>query len=254
MYRRVLLKLSGEALGKSMKKDDAKACCTDEKADKVLFDGEQFDRVARVIKQASDMGTQVGVVIGAGNIWRGRKGFDGMNAVTADQMGMLSTVINCLCMKDALARAGQKACVMSAIDMPRVCETFRADIAVQKMEEGTVVLFAGGSGNPFFSTDTAVVLRALEVQADAILLAKNVKGIFTCDPCDKVHGKDAVFIPRISYREAMERNLRVMDTAALALCQEYKVPVMHVFGLNEPENILRVLGGENIGSVAYPEG
>ena len=158
-YRRVLLKLSGEAL----------------KTGNDLFDFDQVHRAATVIRKMTDMGTQIGIVIGAGNIWRGRQGpAANMDAVTADQMGMLGTVINCLCMADALRQAGVDAVVMSAVDMNRFCEPFNAMTARRYLSEGRVVLFAAGSGNPFFSTDTAVALRAIEMQVDAILMAKNI--------------------------------------------------------------------------------
>ena len=167
VYKRVLLKLSGEAL----------------KTGSDLFDFDQVHRAAAVIRKMADMGTQIGIVIGAGNIWRGRQGpAANMDAVTADQMGMLGTVINCLCMADALRQAGVDAVVMSAVDMNRFCEPFNAMTARRYLSEGRVVLFAAGSGNPFFSTDTAVALRAIEMQVDAILMAKNIDGVYTADP------------------------------------------------------------------------
>ena len=167
VYKRVLLKLSGEAL----------------KTGSDLFDFDQVHRAAAVIHKMADMGTQIGIVIGAGNIWRGRQGpAANMDAVTADQMGMLGTVINCLCMADALRQAGVDAVVMSAVDMNRFCEPFNAMTARRYLSEGRVVLFAAGSGNPFFSTDTAVALRAIEMQVDAILMAKNIDGVYTADP------------------------------------------------------------------------
>ena len=164
-YKRVLLKLSGEMLGENGR----------------LFDHGIIDHVAKVLVDIVNRGVELGVVIGAGNIWRGRSGGE-MDRVTADQMGMLGTVINCLAMRDAVQRAGGNAVVMSAIEMPRVCEVFNAEKARKYMRKGCVTLFAAGSGNPFFSTDTAVVLRAVEVGADAILLAKNIDGVYTDDP------------------------------------------------------------------------
>ena len=232
-YHRIIVKLSGEALG-----GDGKA-----------FDRDIALRAARVLVQAARGGqTEVGVVIGAGNIWRGRQGAD-MDAVTADQMGMLGTVINCLYMADAVRGAGGKARVLSAIAMPKVCETFTKQRALECMAQGEIVFFAGGSGNPFFTTDTAVVLRAIEVEADAILLAKNIDGVYTADP-----RKDpsAVLIPRISYQEAAARGLQVMDMTAFLLCAEHRVPAVRVFGLSEPENILKVIAGDQMGRVLYP--
>ena len=172
-----------------------------------------------------------------------------MDAVTADHMGMLGTVINCLCMRDAVERTGGHAVVFSAIDMPRVCEPYNVQSARQAMAEGKVVFFAGGSGNPFFTTDTTVVLRAAEMQADMLLLAKNVDGVYTADP-----NKDpnAQLIPDISYVEALERRLRVMDTAAFAMLTEQAIPMVRVFGLAEPENILKVIAGDPRGTVLHP--
>ena len=232
-YQRVLLKLSGEMLGENGR----------------LFDHAVIDRVARVLVDITKRGIELGVVIGAGNIWRGRSGGD-MDRVTADQMGMLGTVINCLAMRDAVQRSGGKAVVLSAIEMPRVCEVFNAEKAKKYMKKGYVTLFAAGSGNPFFSTDTAVVLRAVEVQADAILLAKNIDGVYTADP--KVD-PSATLIRDISYEKAQEMRLKVMDAAAFALCAENKVPVVRVFGLFEPESILKVLDGDDTGTVLHPE-
>ena len=232
-YKRVLLKLSGEMLGENGK----------------LFDHDMIDRVARTLCQVADRGVQLGVVIGAGNIWRGRQGKN-MCAVTADQMGMLGTVINCLCMQDAIARAGGKAQVMSAIEMPRVCAVFNAQEAARKLKKGHIMLFAGGSGNPFFSTDTAVVLRAAELEADAILLAKNIDGVYDSDP--RVN-PEARLIRSLTYEKAQEMHLKVMDAAAFAMCAEQHVPVVRVFKLDDPENILRVLDGDDMGTVLTSE-
>ena len=232
-YKRVLLKLSGEMLGENGR----------------LFDHDIIDHVAKVLVKIVEDGTELGVVIGAGNIWRGRSGGE-MDRVTADQMGMLGTVINCLAMRDAVQRAGGKAVVMSAIEMPRVCEVFNAEKARKYMKKGNVTLFAAGSGNPFFSTDTAVVLRAVEVGADAILLAKNIDGVYTDDP---KKNPDATLIREISYEKAQEMRLKVMDAAAFALCAENKVPVVRVFGLFKPESIIDVLDGDDMGTVLRPE-
>ena len=234
MSKRIIIKLSGEALGGNGQ----------------VFDFAQAQTAARVLAQASRMSYQIGVVIGAGNIWRGRQGQD-MDAVTADQMGMLGTVINCLYMADAVRREGVPTRVMSAIEMPRVCEVFHAGRAIQAMEQGEIVFFAGGSGNPFFTTDTAVVLRAVETKADIILLAKNIDGVYTADP-----RKDptATLIKDISYEEAESRKLRVMDTAAFTMCAEQRVPQVRVFGLSDPENILKVLAGDPMGTVLHPAG
>lgn len=233
-YKRVILKLSGEALGNGAE----------------LFDFDKVRGVAEVIRKMRSMGVETGIVIGAGNIWRGRQGPAAhMDAVTADQMGMLGTVINCLCMADALRQAGVDAVVQSAVDMNRFCEPFNAMAARRHLSEGRVVLFAAGSGNPFFSTDTAVALRAIEMQVDAILMAKNIDGVYTADP-----HKDptAVLIKDITYAEALHRGLKVMDAAAFALCAENRVPMVRVFGLDRPENLIAVLDGSDMGTFVHP--
>ena len=233
-YRRIMLKLSGEALG----------------LDGWLFDYEKIRQVAGVLCDITHRGIEAGVVIGGGNIWRGRQGgAAGMDVVTADQMGMLGTVLNCLIMKDAVIQAGGKACVMSAIHMPQVCDIYRADKAIQRLSEGAVVFFGGGLGNPFFTTDSAVALRACELRAEALLLAKNIDGVYTADP--RVH-PEAKLIKELSYDEAIERRLGVMDMAALQLCRDQAIPVLRVFVLNEDENILRVLACYEMGSFHNP--
>ncbi|MBQ9300016.1 MAG: UMP kinase [Clostridia bacterium] len=231
-YKRVILKLSGEALGENGR----------------LFDQKLIAHVGRILAEISRKGIELGIVIGAGNIWRGRQSQE-MDAVTADHMGMLGTVINCLCMRDAVERAGAKAVVFSAIDMPRVCEPYNVQSARQAMRDGNVVFFAGGSGNPFFTTDTAVVLRAAEMQADALLLAKNIDGVYDDDPRKN---PEARLIPDISYNEALGRRLKVMDTAAFAMLTEQAIPTVRVFGLAQPEDILRVLDGDPCGTVLHP--
>lgn len=232
-YNRVILKLSGEALGSS----------------NGIFDFEKVQSTASIIARMHEVCPQIGIVIGAGNIWRGRQGPSAnMDAVTADQMGMLGTVINCLCMADALRKAGLDVTVMSAVDMNRFCEPFNAMTARRYLGEGRVVLFAAGSGNPFFSTDTAVALRAVEMEADAILMAKNIDGVYTADP-----NKDpsATLIKDITYTEALKRSLKVMDAAAFAICAENKVPVVRVFGLDDPDNLIAVLQGSDIGTFVH---
>ncbi len=233
-YKRIILKLSGEAL----------------KSGSDLFDFVKVRETAEIIRRITEMGVEVGVVIGAGNIWRGRQGPSAnMDAVAADQMGMLGTVINCICMNDALTKAGVDSVVMSAVDMDRFCEPFNAYRARKYLSEGRVVLFAAGSGNPFFSTDTAVALRAVEVQADAIMMAKNIDGVYTADP-----HKDpaATLIKDITYKEALNRGLKVMDASAFAVCAEQGVPMVRVFGLDDPENLIRVLEGDDMGTFVHP--
>ena len=234
VYHRILLKLSGEAL----------------KAEKDLFDFEKVNGVAKIIRRMHEMGTEIGIVIGAGNIWRGRQGPSAnMDAVTADQMGMLGTVINCLCVADALRREGLDAVVQSAVDMNRFAEPFNAMAARRHLKEGRVVLFACGTGNPFFSTDSGVALRAIEMEVDAVLMAKNIDGVYTADP-----NKDpsARLIPDITYAEALAKGLKVMDASAFALCAENKVPMVRVFGLDDPENLIRVLEGDKMGTFVHP--
>ena len=234
VYRRVLLKLSGEAL----------------RSDKDLFDFEKVGRVASVIRRMHDMGVEIGIVIGAGNIWRGRQGPAAhMDAVTADQMGMLGTVINCLCVADALRKAGMDAVVQTAVDMNRFAEPFNAMAARRHLKEGRVVLFACGTGNPFFSTDSGVALRAVEMEVDAVLMAKNIDGVYTADP---LKDPSAVLIKDITYTEALQRGLRVMDAAAFARCAENQVPMVRVFGLDDPDNQIRVLEGSDIGTFVHP--
>lgn len=233
-YRRVMVKLSGEAL----------------KSKEDLFDFDQVRSVAKVIAQMHGMGTQLGIVIGAGNIWRGRQGPAAqMDAVTADQMGMLGTVINCLCVADALRQVGVDAVVQSAVDMNRFAEPYNTMAARRHMEEGRVVLFACGTGNPFFSTDTGVVLRAIEMEVDAIFMAKNIDGVYSADPRKD---QTAVLIPDLTYQEALDRGLQVMDTAAFALCAGNRVPTVRVFGLDRPENLLKVLQGDTMGTKVHP--
>ena len=234
VYHRVLLKLSGEAL----------------KSGTELFDFDKVRQTAEIIRDMHNLGVEIGVVIGAGNIWRGRQGPAAhMDAVTADQMGMLGTVINCLCVADALRQARLDAVVQSAVDMNRFAEPFNAMAARRHLAEGRIVLFAAGSGNPFFSTDTAVALRAIEMQVDAILMAKNIDGVYTADP-----RKDpsATLIRDITYQDALAKNLKVMDAAAFALCAENRVPMVRVFGLDDPRNLIRVLEGSDIGTFVHP--
>ena len=234
VYRRILLKLSGEAL----------------KSESDLFDFNKVRQIAGLIRQMRGMGVEVGIVIGAGNIWRGRQGPSAhMDAVTADQMGMLGTMINCLCLSDALRQAGLDVVVQSAVDMNRFAEPFNAMAARRHLSEGRVVLFACGTGNPFFSTDSGVALRAIEMQVDAVLMAKNIDGVYTADP---MKDPAATLIKDITYAEALARGLKVMDASAFALCAENHVPMVRVFGLDDPQNLIRVLEGSDIGTFVHP--
>ncbi len=233
-YKRVLIKLSGEALGENGR----------------LFDFEQIDRVAAVIREVHEMHAEIAIVIGAGNIWRGRQGPAAkMGAVTADHMGMLGTMINSLAMQDALERQGIQTRLQTAIEMTRFAEPYTYRRAMRHLEKGRVVLFACGTGNPFFSTDTAAALRAVEIGADAILLAKNIDGVYDDDPRQNPEAK---LLKDITYAEAQQRGLRVMDAAAITICMENKVPAIRVFGLDDPENILRVMQGDGMGTLVHP--
>ncbi len=233
-YKRVILKLSGEAL----------------KSENDLFDFDKVAGVAKIIRKIHDMGVEIGIVIGAGNIWRGRQGpAANMDAVTADQMGMLGTAINCLCVADAIRKEGMDAVVQSAVDMNRFAEPYNTMAARKHLQAGTVVLFCCGTGNPFFSTDSGIALRAIEMQADCVLMAKNIDGVYTADP-----HKDptATLIKDITYQEALNRGLKVMDASAFALCAENKVPMVRVFGLDDPENLIKVLEGDDMGTFVHP--
>ena len=234
-YQRVLLKISGEALAGAPGRG---------------IDFAFARQVCQVVQDCVRHGVQVGLVVGGGNFWRGVKDGGGrMERARADQMGMLGTVINCLCVADALRQAGLDAVVQSAVDMNRFAEPFNAMAARNHLSEGRIVLFAAGSGNPFFSTDTAVALRAIEMQVDAILMAKNIDGVYSADPRQD---PSATLIRDITYQEALARNLKVMDAAAFALCAENHVPMVRVFGLDDPRNLIRVLEGSDIGTFVHP--
>ena len=234
MYRRVILKLSGEALG-----EDGKLFCHD-----------KFEETAAILMKIQQMGIQTAVVIGGGNVWRGRRGASTrMGTVAADQMGMLGTLQNCLYMRDTLARLGAKATVMSAVEIPRFAETYNTVTALRHLEDGHILLLACGLGNPCFSTDSAVALRAIELECDAVLMAKNVDGVYTDDPNEV---PDARLIPDITYDEAAKRNLRVMDSAAFYMLRDSHVPMVRVFALEPPENLLKVLRGDTMGSFVHP--
>ena len=230
-FKRVLIKISGEALAGDKKTG---------------FDFDLISSVCAVLKRASEQGVQIGIVIGGGNFWRGVKdGAGKVERVSADRMGMLATCMNCLAVCDVLRQLGAKARVMTAVDIMGVGERYDTRRAIEYLEAGEIVLFGGGSGAPFFSTDTAAALRAAEIHADAILLAKNVDGVYSDDPNKN---PDAVKFDRISYAEVLARRLAVMDTAATALAMENELPVA-VFALKDPMNILRVLDGENVGTI-----
>lgn len=229
--QRILLKLSGEAL-----MSEAGGS----------IDPEIVQRLAQEVKDLCDAGIQVGLVIGGGNILRGaEKASDGLNRVTSDQMGMLATVINALAMQDALEYLGQPVRVMTALKINQVCEDYIRRRAVRHLEKGRVAIFAAGTGNPFFTTDTAASLRAIEIDAELMIKATKVKGVYSADP-NKV--ADAVFYPRLTYDEAIDQRLNVMDTTALVLCRDNNLP-MRVMNIFEPGAVMRLMRGEDIGSL-----
>lgn len=230
-YQRILLKISGEALG-------------GEKG--TGFDEPTMDAICGGVKKAHDLGVQIGIVVGGGNFWRGVKdGGDRMERTRADQMGMLATVINCLALADSLEQRGVEVRVQTAIEMTRIAEPYIRGRAIRHLEKGRVVIFGCGTGNPFFSTDTGAVLRAAEINADAILLAKNVDGVYSDDPAKN---PDAVKFDEITYDEVLARHLMVMDSTATSLSMDNHIPII-LFALKDPENILRVVMGEKIGTV-----
>ena len=232
VYKRVLLKISGEALAGGKGSG---------------LDFEMIGSVCDVIKECLDMGVQVGLVVGGGNFWRGAKNSGGgkMERTRADHIGMLATVMNCLAVADVCEQKGIPVRVQTAIEMRAVAEPYIRGRAIRHLEEGRVVIFGAGTGNPFFSTDTAAVLRAAEINADVILLAKNVDGVYNADPA-----KDptAVKYDTISYDDVLAQHLMVMDTTATSLSMDNHIPVL-LFALKDPRNIIRALCGENVGTI-----
>lgn len=232
--KRVILKLSGEVLG----------------IDGKLFCHEKIEDVARMLIDIKNTGVELAVVIGGGNIWRGRRGAaTRMGTVAADQMGMLATLQNCLYMRDTLAHMGTDAVVMSAVDILRFAEPYNTVTAIRHLKEGRIVFFACGIGNPCFSTDTAVVMRAAELECDAILMAKAIDGVYTADP--RVD-PDAVLIPDISYDECAHRDLKVVDASAFYLLRDNNFPMVRIFALDPPDNVLKVLAGDPMGTILHP--
>lgn len=229
-YKRVLIKISGEALA----------------GDKKF--GLNFDvigPVCDIIQRCVEIGTQVGIVVGGGNFWRGVKdGAGHVERVSADRMGMLATAMNCLAFADVLRQCGGEAKVLTAVDIQGVGERYSTDKAIEYLKSGKVVMFGCGTGCPFFSTDTAAVLRAAEIGADAILLAKNIDGVYSADPR---LDPSAVKYDSISYDDVLAQHLAVMDSTATSLAMDNDIPVI-VFALAEPENIVRVLQGEKLGT------
>jgi len=226
-FRRVLLKLSGEALmGR----------------EKFGIDPATLHRIAEEVKSVHSLGVEVALVIGGGNIFRGVAASTqhGMDRASADYMGMMATVMNALAMQDAIERSGLPTRVLSAIEMRELCEPYIRRRAIRHLEKGRVIIFAAGTGNPYFTTDTAAALRAMEIHADVLLKATKVDGIYDKDP---MQHKDAVRFARLTYIEVLQRNLKVMDSTAIALCRDNRLPVI-VFDLHQPGNICRVASGD----------
>lgn len=232
-YRRVLLKMSGEAL----------ASGTDG-----ILNFDLIGQIADQIRRCVEAGVQVAVVVGAGNIWRGRQGTD-MDRVRADHMGMLATVINSIALQDAFIRAGLNATVMTSVEMKAFADVYTARDAIAALESGKVVIFGGGLGVPFFSTDTPAVVRAAEIGADCVLMAKNIDAIYSADPKKE---PNATRYTELTYRQILDQNLKAFDLSAMIFCQENGISG-YAFGLADPENIYRVVMGEPVGTLIHNE-
>lgn len=229
-YNRVLIKLSGEAIGKK----DGRG-----------IDNKKLERVVDQIVEISKTGTQIALVIGGGNFWRGRYGDEYIERTTSDYMGMLATVLNALAFQEMAESKGLDIRTMTSIQMQEIAEPYIRRRAVRHLEKGRVVLFAGGTGNPYFTTDSCAALRATEINADLILLAKNVDGVYNKDP--KKY-PDAKKYDEVTYMQSISEGLNVMDTTAITLCMENKIPI-YVFALNEENSIIRAINGEKIGTI-----
>lgn len=229
-YKRILIKLSGEAIGK----EDGRG-----------IDSKKLEKVVEQIIEVSKKGIQIAIVIGAGNFWRGRYGQEYMERTTSDYMGMLATTLNALALQDMLESKDIYTRVMTAIEMKQIAEPYIRRKAVRHLEKGRVVIFACGTGSPYFTTDSAAALRAIEMDAEVILLAKNVDGVYNKDPKEE---KDAIKYDEVTYMQAISENLKVMDATALTLCRENKIPII-VFGLNEKDSIKRAVSGDKIGTI-----
>ena len=228
-YKRILLKLSGEALSGPQKTG---------------IDAETVGKICDKIKEIVEMGVQVSIVVGGGNFWRGRDGHQ-LERTTSDYMGMLATAINALALQDSLETRGIYTRVQTAIEMREIAEPYIKRKAAKHLERGRVVIFACGTGNPYFSTDTGAALRAAEIDSEVILLAKTIDGVYSADP--KVD-PSAVKYDEITYLDILNKDLKVMDSTATSLCRDNKIPLI-VFGINDPENIVRIVKGEKIGTI-----
>ena len=228
-YKRVLLKLSGEALAGERKSG---------------IDADTLGRICDKIKEIVDMGVQVSIVVGGGNFWRGRYGHQ-MERTTSDYMGMLATTINGLALQDALEARGIYTRLQTAIEMRQIAEPYIKRKAAKHLEKGRVVIFSCGTGNPYFSTDTCAALRAAETDSEIILLAKTIDGVYSADPKED---PNAIKYDEISYLDILNKNLKVMDSTATSLCRDNNIPLM-VFGIDDPENIVRIIKGKKIGTI-----
>ena len=229
IYKRVLLKISGEALAGK---------------DRFGINEEMTRKVAEEVKQIHDMGVEIAIVVGGGNFWRGRTSKD-MDRATADYMGMRATVMNTLALQDAFLAIGVPAKVQTAIEMKEVAEPYARRRALSHLEHGDIVIFGAGTGNPFFSTDTAAALRAAEIDADVILLAKNVDAVYDCDPAEN---PNAVKFDELTHMEVVEKDLKVMDLTAATLCKDNNIKI-HVFAIAEEGNVKKAVSGEKIGTI-----
>lgn len=234
VYKRVLIKISGEALAGAKH---------DGKGSGFGLSSEMLADVAKNIKTISDMGVEIAIVVGGGNFWRGAQNGH-MDRTRADHMGMLATVMNSLAMADALEQQGLTVRVQTAIEIQRVAEPYIRNRAIRHLEKGRIVIFGCGTGNPFFTTDTAAALRAMEIDADVILLAKNIDAVYDSDPAKN---PDAKRLSYITHDEILSKNLKVMDSTAASLCRDNHVKIQ-VFGISEPENMVKVVCGEKIGT------
>lgn len=230
MYKRILVKLSGEAIGQ----DDGRG-----------IESSKLERVADQLVDLNKDGVEVAVVIGAGNFWRGKYGGNYIKRTTSDYMGMLATTLNALALQEMLESKGVQTRVQTAIEMKQIAEPYIRRKAVRHLEKGRIVIFACGTGSPYFTTDSAAALRAIEMEADVILLAKNIDGVYNKDP--KKYD-DAKKYDSVTYMQAISEKLGVMDTTAITLCMENKIPIC-VFALNEENSIIRAVSGEKIGTI-----
>ena len=228
-YKRVLLKLSGEAIGGEEKKG---------------VDADTLGKICDQVKNMVDLGVQVAIVVGGGNFWRGRYGHQ-MERTTSDYMGMLATAMNGLALQDSLEARGLSTRLQTAIEMRQIAEPYIKRKAIKHLEKGRVVIFACGTGNPFFTTDTAAALRSAEIEAEVILLAKTIDGVYSADPKED---KTAVKYDEITYLDILNKDLKVMDSTATTLCKDNQIPLI-VFGIDKPENMIKIVKGEKIGTI-----